>query len=139
MAAESQKFILKWLSKVAMSRKLLVFEVMNEKLTLFHFILIIQKQSGNRPFGPACPHTIHNIRYQILNIHYFSDIFKINVETSLFFIHNFKTSKLWLIAILPNLIKRHLMILQPQVLLSFFVKMQSFCQKQRKPLRLKCP
>ena len=41
MAAESQKFNLKWLSKVVMIRKLLVFEVMNEKLTLFHFTLII--------------------------------------------------------------------------------------------------
>ena len=31
MAAESQKNLLKWFSKVAMSHILLVFEVMNEK------------------------------------------------------------------------------------------------------------
>ena len=55
MAAESQKNLLKWLSKVAMSHILLVFEVMNEKQPYFIINLKFRSSRGNRPFGPSCP------------------------------------------------------------------------------------
>ena len=55
MAAESQKNLLKWLSKVAMSHILLVFEVMNEKQPYFFINLKFRSSRGNRPFGPSCP------------------------------------------------------------------------------------
>ena len=39
MTAQSQKCLLKWLIKVDMSNKLLVFEVLNEKTALFNYKL----------------------------------------------------------------------------------------------------
>ena len=43
MAVETQKSVFKWLGKVAMSHKLLVFEVMNEKRLVSILILKISE------------------------------------------------------------------------------------------------
>ena len=49
------KNLLKWLSKVAMSHILLVFDNMNKKQPYFIINFKFRISRGNRPFGPSCP------------------------------------------------------------------------------------
>ena len=109
-----------------MSHILLVFEVMN---AIGPYFIINLKFRSRQGIGHLVPHA--RVLFTISTIFHLLIFSKLILKQVYFSFITSKTSKLWLITPLPNLLERHFVVLQPWVHLSFFLGVSKASTRQQ--------